>query len=118
MTVNDVLEGKIIDFLEQHNHPTVFGFYNKVCGSDFSLLKLSLSEIQTDILMNDFFIQFKVKPKNYRTSNHFPEKTGVLGSLIFTLNRMQGKVTPITVRALHNAALMGVWPDYLQGKNQ
>ena len=112
MTANDVQEEEIIDFLEQHNYPTFFDLYIRIRGGDFSLLKLPLNEIQRDILMNDFFIQFGVDPKNYFYLNHFPGGGNVFSILVFSLKRMQGKVTPITVKSLHDAALVGAWPEF------
>lgn len=117
MIVNLALEREIIDFLEQHNGPTVFGFYKKISGGDFSLVTLPLNEIQRDTLMNDFFLRFKVNARNYFTFNHFPRDAGFLSSLAFSLRRRRGRVTPVTVKALHDAALNGFWPVYLHGQN-
>lgn len=113
MDIKNFTESDIISFLELHNIPCALGYYIKIEGSDFSLLSLPLSELDLDFLMNDFFIEFGVDSKNYKSSIHFHDyvKPSRLTTFHATL-RKRTKVIPITVEVLHTAALKGYWPMF------
>lgn len=113
MDVKNFTESDIISFLELHNIPCALGYYIKIEGSDFSLLSLPLSELGLDFLMNDFFIEFGVDSKNYKSSIHFHDYVNPSRLTTFHATlRKRTKVIPITVEVLHTAAVKGYWPMF------
>lgn len=109
MTINTAVESEILMFIEEHNRPNFLGIYPNIYRDDFSLVKLPLNELQVDMLMNYFFIFFKVDAGGYSCSNHFPRNRKILSKALFYFKTKRGKVKPITVKTLHDAVINGAW---------
>lgn len=102
----------MIDLIEYHNQPTVFGWFRKIDRHDFHLQQLPLSEVEFAILMSDFFITFDVCSKRYDETRYFPTSHSALlalaGRLGFAANL---PYRPLTVALLCEAASLGRWPE-------
>lgn len=105
----------VIDLIEYHNQPTVFGWFTKIDCPDFHLQQLPLNEVQFALLMSDFFVTFDVCSQNYDEARYFPAARlphSPLSALAGRLGLLSEQpCRPLTVAMLYQAASLGRWPD-------
>ena len=102
----------VIDLIEYHNQPTLFGWFRKTDGHDFHLQQLPLNEVEFALLMSDFFVTFDVCCRNYDEARYFPASRSPLSALTGRLGILSGPpCRPLTVALLCQAASLGRWPD-------